>query len=76
MTARKRYRETRYPEGLRVPVETAMKEALDAEADAAETSLSAVVRDAIARGLPLVRDARRKKARQSARQSARHGAAK
>ena len=35
--------------------------ALAAEADAAQTSVSAVIRDALARGLPLARDARRKR---------------
>ena len=35
--------------------------ALAADADAAQTSVSAVIRDALARGLPLARDARRKR---------------
>ena len=37
-----------------------MAAALAAEADAADLSVSAVIRDALARGLPLVKDARRK----------------
>ena len=43
--------------------------ALEAEADAAGVSVSAVIRDAVARGLPLVKDARRKQ-----RQRDRHAA--
>ena len=46
---------------LRVTVEPAMAAALEAEADAAGLSVSAVIRDAVARGLPLVKDARRKR---------------
>ena len=53
-------RETRYGRQLRVTVEPATVAALEAEADAAGLSVSAVIRDALARGLPLVKDARRK----------------
>lgn len=44
---------------------------MEAEADAAGVSVSAVARDAIGRGLALVRDARRKRERNAARQAAR-----
>ena len=60
--AERRYRrETRYSKQLRVTVEPATAAALEAEADATQTSVSAVIRDAVARGLPLIRDARRKR---------------
>ena len=62
-------RETRYGRQLRVTVEPAQAAALEAEADAAGLSVSAVIRDAVARGLPLVKDARRKQ-----RQRDRHAA--
>ena len=42
-------------------VQPATAEALESEADAAGLSVSAVIRDAVARGLPLVKDARRKR---------------
>ena len=58
----RRYRrESRYSAQLRVTVEPATAAALAAEADAAGVSVSAVIRDAVARGLPLVKDARRKR---------------
>ena len=57
---RRRRREARYSAQLRVTVEPATAAALAAEADAADLSVSAVIRDALARGLPLVKDARRK----------------
>ena len=53
-------RETRYGRQLRVTVEPPQAAALEAEADAAGLSVSAVIRDSLARGLPLVKDARRK----------------
>ena len=57
----RRYRrESRYSTQLRVTVEPKTAAALEAEADAAGLSVSAVIRDAVARGLPLVKDARRK----------------
>ena len=60
----RRYRrESRYSAQLRVTVEPATAAALAADADAAQTSVSAVIRDALARGLPLARDARRKRRR-------------
>ena len=46
-----------------------MRDAIEAEADAAETSLADTMRDAIARGLPLLRDARRKRARSARRRN-------
>ena len=61
-TPKRRYRrETRYGRQLRVTVEPATAAALEAEADAAGLSVSAVIRDALARGLPLVKNARRKR---------------
>ena len=59
-TERRYRRERRYSEQLRVTVEPATVAALKADADAAGLSVSAVIRDAVARGLPLVKDARRK----------------
>ena len=58
---RRRRREARYSAQLRVTVEPATAAALATEADAADLSVSAVIRDALARGLPLARDARRKR---------------
>ena len=57
-TERRYRREARYSKQLRVTVEPATAAALAADADAAHTSVSAVIRDALARGLPLMRDAR------------------
>ena len=60
-TQKRRYRrETRYGRQLRVTVEPATASALEAEAEAADLSVSEVIRDSLARGLPLVKDARRK----------------
>ena len=60
-TQKRRYRrETRYGRQLRVTVEPATAAALEAEAEAADLSVSEVIRDSLARGLPLVKDARRK----------------
>ena len=56
-------RETRYGRQLRVTVEPATAAALEAEADAAGLSVSEVIRNSLARGLPLVKDARRKQRR-------------
>ena len=63
MTTQKRSyrRETRYGRQLRVTVEPATAAALEAEADAAGLNVSEVIRDSLARGLPLVKDARRKR---------------
>ena len=71
---RRRRREARYSAQLRVTVEPATAAALAAEADAADLSVSAVIRDAVARGLPLVKDARRKQ-RQRDRRAAGAGEA-
>ena len=54
-------RETKYGRQLRVTVEPATAAALEAESDAAGLNVSAVIRDSLARGLPLVKDARRKR---------------
>ena len=59
-TERRYRREARYSTQLRVTVEPATAAALEAEAEAAGLSVSAVIRDAVARGLPLVKDARRR----------------
>ena len=63
MTTKKRSyrRETRYGRQLRVTVEPATASALEAEADASGLNVSEVIRDSLARGLPLVKDARRKR---------------
>ena len=58
-TERRYRREARYSKQLRVTVEPATAAAL--EADATQTSVSAVIRDVVSRGLPLMRDARRKR---------------
>ena len=50
-----------YLKQLRVTVQPTTAAALEAEADATGLSVSAVIRDALARGLPLVKDARRKR---------------
>ena len=69
LTERRYRREARYSKQLRVTVQPATAAALESEADATQTSVSAVIRDAVARGLPLVKDARRKQ-----RQRGRHAA--
>ena len=56
-----RRRESRYSAQLRITLEPATVVTLKADADAANLSVSAVIRDALARGLPLARDARRKR---------------
>ena len=63
MTTKKRSyrRETRYGRQLSVTVEPATAAALEAEADEADLNVSEVIRDSLARGLPLVKDARRKR---------------
>ena len=58
---RMRRRESRYSAQLRITLEPATVVTLKADADAANLSVSAVIRDALARGLPLARDARRKR---------------
>lgn len=60
-------RETIYPAKLNFSLPADLREAIDAEADATGRSASAVARDALARGLPLVRDAARKRRRQPGR---------
>ena len=68
--ARPYRREQRYPERLAVNVDADLRAAIDSEAEAGDTSVAAVLRDAVRRGLPLVRDARRKRRRQAARNGA------
>ena len=58
---RRRRREPRYSIQVRVMLASDMAAALEAEADAENVSVSGVIRDALARGLPLARDARRKR---------------
>ena len=53
----------RYSRIFRFYLSDAMYAELEAEADAGETAVAAVVRDAIERGLPLVRADRRKRER-------------
>lgn len=62
-------RAKRYSVPLRIDMTPEMRDAIEAEADAAETSLADTMRDAIARGLPLLRDARRKRARSARRRN-------
>ena len=52
-TERRYRREARYSTQLRVTVEPATAAALEAEAEAAGLSVSAVIRDAVARGFAL-----------------------
>lgn len=54
-------RETHYPARRNLLLAADTDSALVREADAAGVSVSVVLRDAITRGLPLVRDARRKR---------------
>ena len=54
-------RETRFAPGRTIPFLPEVDAALVAEADAAETSVAAIVREAVERGLRLVRDSRRKR---------------
>ena len=64
----RRYRrERRYLPSRSISFEPSMSSALEAEADAANRTVSDVVRECITRGLPLVRDSRRKRGRQSRR---------
>ena len=68
--ARPYRREQHYPERLAVNVDADLRAAIEDEAEADDTSAAAVIRDALRRGLPLVRDARRKRRRQAARNGA------
>ena len=60
-TERRRRREARYSTQVRVMLTSDMAASIEEEADAAGLSVSAVIRDALGRGLPLARDARRKR---------------
>lgn len=60
-------RETRYALPRGIPLDHDLDDRLVAEADQSHRSIAAVVRDAIGRGLPLVRRARLKRERQAAR---------
>ena len=53
-------RDTNYPHQISVQLSDAQYDALRAAADAADRAVAAVARDAIARGLPLVREAERR----------------
>ena len=56
-----------FPVRFRCHMTTDLHDAILAEADSEDTSAAAVARDAIARGLPLMRDARRKRTRSQSR---------
>ena len=60
-------RNKRFTVAQRVDMTEEMRDAIEREADAADSSLADVMRDCIERGLPLVRDARRKRTRSRAR---------
>ena len=64
---RRPIREPRFAPPRGVPLEHDLDERLVAEADQSHRSVAAVARDAIARGLPLVRRARLKRERLAAR---------
>ena len=66
-TKRRYRRETRFAPSRSINFEPAVDAALVAAADAAETSVSTVVRACVDRGLPLWRDARRKRKRSDQR---------
>ena len=66
---RMRRREARYSVQIRAVVTADMAATLAADADAAGVSISAVLRDALARGLPLARDARRKRLARAERET-------
>ena len=63
---RRPIREPRFAPPRGVPLEHDLDERLVAEADQSHRSVAAVARDAIARGLPLVRRARLKRERREA----------
>ena len=67
-------RAKRYSVPLRIDITPDMRDAITVEADAAQTSLAETMRDAIARGLPLLRDARRKRSRSLTRTAAANAA--
>ena len=62
-TKRRYRRETRFAPSRSINFEPSVDAALVAAADAADTSVAAVVRACVDRGLPLWRDARRKRKR-------------
>ena len=62
-TTRRYRRETRFAPSRSINFEPSVDAALVAAADAADTSVSAVVRACVDRGLPLWRDTRRKRKR-------------
>ena len=64
---RRHRRPSAYPVRFRFNMTAELNESILAEADAENTSAADVARDAIARGLPLMRDARRKRERSRAR---------
>ena len=66
-------RESRYADPRGVQLEHDLDTRLVAEADRSHRSISAVAREAIQRGLPLVRRARKNRERQAARFVARDG---
>ena len=68
-TKRRYRRETRFAPSRSISFEPAADAALVAAADAADTSVSTVVRACVDRGLPLWRDARRKQKRRGPRRT-------
>lgn len=68
-TPRRYRRETRFAPSRSINFAPAVYAALVAAADAAETSVAAVVRACVDRGLPLWRDARRKRKRSGQRRT-------
>ena len=67
---KRRYRlETRFAPSRSINFEPSVDAALVAAADAADTSVAAVVRACVDRGLPLWRDARRKRKRSGQRRT-------
>lgn len=67
-------RARRYERRLNVDLTAELYDALTAAADAGVTSVAEVARDAIGRGLPLVRDAQRRQRRHRSRRTERREA--
>ena len=71
-TTRRYRRETRFAPSRSINFAPSVDAALVAAADAVDTSVSAVVRACVDRGLPLWRDARRKRKRSGQRTGGPH----
>ena len=72
-TRRPYRRSARYTARLSMPITSTMREELEQEADREEVPVADVARDAIARGLPLMRDAKRKRRRNGPRKRGGNG---